>query len=227
MPTSVLSNIVWHCLTHAHAQHSAGTATAKRYAHGFSPLIAFADPRACDLDAIAPYCEAGETLYGGGWSGPVPAGWQLDVESIVHQMVWRGTARPVESDQAAVRLGPHHVAQAMELVALTHPGPFGERTIELGEYYGVFKDGRLAAMAGERFDAAPLREISGVCTHPDFQGLGLARELVTRLISIQLARGQTPFLHVMHDNDTARGLYERLGFRKANEMPVCIVTRTA
>ena len=89
----------------------------------------------------------------------------------------------------------------LALALLTKPGPFGPRTIELGEYFGYFDDGdRLIAMAGERMAAAGLHEISGVCTHPEHQGRGLARRLMLKLIRRQLLRGETPFLHVMRAN---------------------------
>jgi predicted GNAT family acetyltransferase len=94
----------------------------------------------------------------------------------------------------------------------------------LGEYFGVFEDGRLVAMAGERLEAGSLREISGVCTDPRYRGRGLARRLVTRLIGRQLARGQTPFLHVRCDNFAAQ-FYERLGFRRYSEPLVRVVAR--
>ncbi len=79
------------------------------------------------------------------------------------------------------------------------------------------------AMAGERMHAGELREISGVCTHPDAQGRGLARRLVLKLIRREMLRGETPFLHVMHDNQGARRLYQRMGFRDRQEAVVRVV----
>ena len=113
----------------------------------------------------------------------------------------------------------------LELVAVTQPGPFAARTGELGEYFGVFEAGRLVAMARERMEAGVLREISGVCTHPDFQGRGYARRLVEKLIRLEVRRNQTPFLHVMHDNIHARRLYERMGFRHHQEVVLRVVSR--
>jgi predicted GNAT family acetyltransferase len=81
-------------------------------------------------------------------------------------------------------------------------------------------------MAGERFHAGTLREISGVCTHPDFQGRGLARRLVEMLLRIELARGEAPFLHVMTDNHLARRVYERMGFRRIQDCVVRVLSRT-
>ena len=111
----------------------------------------------------------------------------------------------------------------MEIIGPEHPGPFGLRTIELGEYFGFFEDGRLIAMAGERMCAGALREISGVCTHPDFQGRGFARRMM-KLIRNQLRRNEIPFLHVMRENASAHGLYERTGFRDHRESVVRVVS---
>ena len=72
--------------------------------------------------------------------------------------------------------------------------------------------------------AGTLREISGVCTHPDFQGRGLARRLMNKLICRQMQRGEIPFLHVMHDNSVAHQFYERMGFRDYRESVVRVVS---
>ena len=42
------------------------------------------------------------------------------------------------------------VPAMVELAELTEPGPFRERTIELGPFFGIFESGRLLAMAGQR-----------------------------------------------------------------------------
>jgi predicted GNAT family acetyltransferase len=78
-------------------------------------------------------------------------------------------------------------------------------------------------MAGERLRAGTLAEISGVCTHPDFQGRGYARRLTAKLIRRQMLRNETPFLHVMRDNTAARQLYERMGFRYYKETVVRVI----
>ena len=136
-----------------------------------------------------------------------------------------GTMPDDDPSLDAVPLRPEHAAQAVELATLTRPGPFGPRTPELGEYFGCFEDGRLIAMAGERMHAGTLHEISGVCTHPEFQGRGLARRLMEKVIRRQLLRGETPFLHVMRDNDSAHRLYLRMGFRDHCEAAVRVISR--
>jgi ribosomal protein S18 acetylase RimI-like enzyme len=158
------------------------------------------------------------------WTSAVPRGWLVGFEGLAIQYVWEGRAPETDPAPEAVRLGPAHAARTVALTDLTKPGPFGPRNAELGEYYGLFEGERLVAMAGERLGAGRLREVSAVCTHPDFQGRGLARRLMEKVIRIQLARGDTPFLHVMAENARARGLYEHMGFRQRCEVRLRAVT---
>lgn len=222
----LLDNITWHTLAGPHAKYSTGTDEVRRYAPGFSPIIGFLNPEHPDFTALAQFCESGEHFYTDGWSGAAPSGWQIDVESTMFKMVWEAERPQADEAPDAVPLRLEHAAQALELATLTRPGPFGLRTIELGEYFGYFDGERLIAMAGERMCAASLREISGVCTHPDYQGRGLARRLMIKLIHRQMQRNETPFLHVMRDNIGARRLYEKMGFRNYRESVVRVISRS-
>lgn len=222
----LFDNIVWHALTGPHAAHAVGAGAVRRYARGFSPVTAFADPRCPDLATLAAHCDAGESLYCDGWDGPPPPGWRVEAEKTMWKMVWQGAAPAADEAADAIRLAAPHAQQAVDLAMLTRPGPFGLRTIELGEYYGLFEGERLVAMAGERFRAGPLREISGVCTHPDAQGRGHARRLMRKLIRRQMARGETPVLHVMSDNDGAHRLYQRMGFVDHRLSVVRVIARS-
>ena len=225
MEISLLDNVAWNTLRGPHAQYSEGTAEARRYARGFSPIIAFPDPSKPDFRALEPLCGPDEHFYFEGWAGNAPTGWNVDGESTILQMVWAGNT-PTNAADGSMPLRLDHADQALELASLTRPGPFGPRTIELGDYLGYFEGDRLVAMAGERMFAGSLREISGVCTHPQFQGRGLARTLVMSLIRQEIERGETPFLHVVSENKAARRLYEHMGFRKCRQTVVRVVTRT-
>jgi len=68
-PLQLLDNIAWHSLTGPQAACSVGTGQVRRYARGFSPIVAFADPERPDLAALEPHCDADEHLYCSGWSG--------------------------------------------------------------------------------------------------------------------------------------------------------------
>lgn len=115
-------------------------------------------------------------------------------------------------DAEAVVLTDADVPEMLELVQLTQPGPFEERTIDFGGYLGFRRDGRLAAMAGRRLHPDGWVEISAVCTHPDFQRQGLASRLVLAVAHGIQQDGLLPFLHVRATNEGAIRVYENLGF---------------
>ena len=134
------------------------------------------------------------------------------------RMVWSGPSDVEDEAGDATPLSAHHASAALELAELTRPGPFAIRTIELGDYFGYFDNGRLVAMAGERFFSWPFREVSGVCTHPSAQGRGLAKRLMSKLLHLELERGEIPFLHVVTSNTVACTLYERIGFESSENL---------
>lgn len=220
-----LDNIVWNTLTGSHAHHAAGAGDARRYAPGFSPIVGFRDELDPDFAALLPFCAPGEHFYCAGWSGTAPPGWRVDVDATMYNMVWDAEAPATDEAPEAVPLGAAHVPDVLALAELAQPGPFGPRTIELGDYFGIVEDGRLIAMAGERMCAGEWREISGVATRPEHRGRGLAQRLMRKLVRRQLARGERPFLHVMHTNAGAHALYQRMGFRDRREVVVRVVTR--
>lgn len=224
--TDPLHNVFWTALTGPHAPWSAGTATARRYARGFTPLLAFAEMKQPDAQALLPFCESGEQFYCADWTAAAPTGWRVDFDGTMYRMAWDAELPAGDSAVEAVPLRPEHADQALQLAQLTRPGPFGPRTLEMGDYFGVFEGERLVAMAGERAHAPGLREVSGVCTHPDFQGRGLARGLMELLVRRQLLRGERPFLHVMTANTGAVALYKRMGFAIYRECALRVVTRT-
>jgi GNAT superfamily N-acetyltransferase len=222
---SLLDNIFWNCLSGPHARFATGTGAVRRYAPGFSPIIGAEDAEHPDFAALETLCPPGEPIYIDVWSGPAPRGWEIEKDARMFKMVWDGP--PPDDDVApdAVLLKPEHAAQAVALTQLTNPGPFGIRTPELGDYFGYFENGRLIAMAGERTCAQGLREISGICTHPDFQGRGLARKLTLKLVYRHHQRGLRTFLHVMTHNTGARRLYAKMGFRDHLETTVRVIKR--
>lgn len=223
-PMPVLDDLFWHALSGRQLHLSQGNAVARRFAPGLPPMVGFADVQHPDFSVLNTCCAVGESFFCEGWAGAAPDGWRIAVDATMVKMVWHAPV-PDESNVSAVVLGPEHLDQMLALAELTRPGPIGPRTPELGQYLGYMVDGRLVAMAGERLAAATLREISGVCTHPDHQGKGLARQLVQTLVARQCARGETPVLHVLSSNAAARGLYRRMGFAEYREVPVRVVVR--
>ena len=111
-----------------------------------------------------------------------------------------------------------------QLVALTQPGPFMARTIELGRYIGIRQEGTLIAMVGERMRFGGFVEVSAVCVHPDHRGKQLAHMLTADLCARIASDGDIPFLHVFVGNAGAIALYEKLGFVKRQRLHVTGLT---
>tara|TARA_R110002051_G_scaffold191314_1_gene260061 strand:- start:254 stop:946 length:693 start_codon:yes stop_codon:yes gene_type:complete len=100
----------------------------------------------------------------------------------------------------------------LALATLTKPGPFRSKTRNLGPFIGVKRDGELIAMAGRRMRVDGFTELSGVCTHPDHRGQGLAAGLSRAVTSEILATGEGVFLHAFDGHDATIAFYRSLGF---------------
>jgi predicted GNAT family acetyltransferase len=111
----------------------------------------------------------------------------------------------------------------LALISETRPGPFEERTIEMGRYLGHRVDGRLVAMAGERMRCPGFTEVSAVCTAADQRGRGLGAALTLAIVDHIRSRGDEAFLHAAADNETAVNLYFKLGFVLRRELEVHVV----
>ena len=209
-PLTHLDNAGWHALTTRHAHLAEVNGGARRYPTDVSPFCAVdeLDERSWD-DLAGLVGPAGTAVLFRTTVDDPPPGWVTLMSGIGHQML--ATDLPEQPDLDARRLGAGDVDLILELISITKPGPFARRTIELGDYYGVFDDGRLVAMAGERMNLTGFTEISAVCTHPDARGGGLAGQLTCLVASRVLDRGDRPFLHVTTGNP-ARSVYERIGF---------------
>jgi predicted GNAT family acetyltransferase len=130
---------------------------------------------------------------------------------------------PLTRGETLRPLTTQDVPAMVALAELTEPGPFRERTIELGAFYGIFENGRLLAMAGERTHLPDFVEVSAVCTHPDARGRGYARKLIATVMDEIHQRGKTPFLHSFADNDSAIRVYESLGFTERRTFELAVL----
>ncbi|KAJ8134364.1 hypothetical protein OY671_012423, partial [Metschnikowia pulcherrima] len=97
--------------------------------------------------------------------------------------------------------GENDAADMAAIATATAPGPWGASTHRYGTYYGIRREGRSIAMAGERFKPAEgFAASSGVCTYPEFRGQGSARRSISRVMAGFAARGETPFSHTYAAN---------------------------
>ncbi|MFI9803676.1 GNAT family N-acetyltransferase [Streptomyces sp. NPDC052301] len=208
----LLDNPALASLTGPHARFAERRGRVLRYPVDVSPWLALPDePDAQDWDDLAALAGPGTEVPLPGFRGRVPDGWQVTFRVDGVQLVDDGLA--AAPDPEAVRLGPADVPEMIDLVERTRPGPFLPRTVELGTYLGIRREGALIAMAGERLHPPGWTEISAVCTDPAFRGEGLATRLVLAVAHGIRERGETPFLHTGAQNTGAIRLYESLGFR--------------
>ncbi|MFC8430469.1 GNAT family N-acetyltransferase [Streptomyces sp. NPDC057253] len=220
----ILDNPAWAALTGPHAHFAERVGHAARYQQDVAPFHAVSDgddPRAwADLAALVG--PNGTAAVGG--VTEAPDGWEIVGEGEGVQLV--DTALRAEPAPEAVRLGPDDVPEILDLIARTKPGPFLERTIDLGTYLGIRDRGRLIALAGERLRPPGWTEISAVCTDPAYRGRGLATRLVRAVAAGIRERGDTPFLHAAADNTNAIRLYESIGFTLRRRTTFSLVRRT-
>lgn len=208
----VLDNPALASLTGPHAHFAERRGRVLRYPVDVSPWLALPDdPDARDWADLAALAGPGAEVPLPGFRGELPEGWETTFRVEGVQFVDDGLA--AAPDPEAVRLGPADVPEMLDLVARTQPGPFLPRTVELGTYLGIRRDGALIAMAGERLHPPGWTEISAVCTDPAFRGEGLATRLILAVAHGIRERGETPFLHTSAENTNAIRLYESLGFR--------------
>lgn len=190
-----------------------------RYPADVAPFlgVAHADVDIDDaFDALVPTGD--EVLLLGLAPARMPAGWILEPFADLAQMVRDEPLAEVDGPDI-VELGERHRDDVLALTALVYPHYFRPRTMALGRYFGIYEQGRLAAMIGERLGTRGTREMSAICTHPDFLGRGYARRLTAFLVNDTLRAGRLPFLHVSHANTRAKQLYEGTGWRLRRDIP--------
>jgi ribosomal protein S18 acetylase RimI-like enzyme len=219
-----LENPGYAALSDAHSRFALRSGRALRYPADIAPFLALpSDATAADWEdalELIPAGTAAATMHDG---TPLPASLQVMRTVELVQMVGENVLGC--PDPEAVTMGEGDVPEILELVRQTEPGPFFERTIELGKYVGIRRKGALVAMAGERLRFEGWTEISAVCTSPAYRGHGLASRLIAALVADIQDRSENVFLHVLKTNTSAIRLYEELGFRIRGGRTMSLLTR--
>jgi ribosomal protein S18 acetylase RimI-like enzyme len=224
MAASGLDNPFWTSLRTRHRDLALTAGRAARYPADHAPFIGV---EAADADVgedLRALMQPGETLLLLGVLPPAPDGFRVEPFADLAQMECTTMLEVIDGPEV-IELTDAHRADVLALTARVYPHYFRTRTMELGRYIGIYQDGRLAAMAGERLGSDTHQEVSAICTDPDYTGRGYARRLTALLSNDNLARGRTPFLHVSHANTRAKVLYEQIGFRHRRDIGFQAITR--
>ena len=227
-----LDNPILNSLLTEHSSLAISNRLARRYPAAIGPLSGIAEQSDANYEALRVLAGPDGVVVLFCTERPAPpAGWTLIRGGILTQMVCEqppaGVAIELPRGEVLRPLNAADVPEMVALAELTEPGPFRERTIELGAFFGIFESGRLVAMAGERTHLPHHVEVSAVCTHPDARGRGYARMLIATVMEEITGRGKTPYLHSFADNHPAVRVYERLGFRQRRTFELAVLKNEA
>ena len=208
-----LDNPIWNALNTGSHTLSFGTDRVRlvnREMGFFAGLPAYQKE---NLDELNDYLEAGQrVILFPPDHLPPDEKWKVHNDRELLQLVCERDFSTVEPQPEILPLDESHVAEMLALTQLTKPGPFLNKTIDFGDYFGFFSDGKLVSMAGSRLSPSPYTEVSAVCTHPDFAGQGISKKVMPHVLQAIQQGGKIPFLHLYPDNTPALRLYTSLGF---------------
>jgi len=221
---ALLDRPIYHALATRQSEFALGHPPALRFRPEIEPFIAAADDSEAAIAALVALCRPDEALVMiQASASTIPSALVEVSRRGAVQMVTERPA-PAAPPPGAEPLGEADSADMRALAELTAPGPFRDETWRLGGFWGVREGGRLIAMAGERLRLPGWTELSGVCTHPDARGRGLARALSAWKAHDIARRGEGVLLHAYADNKGAIALYRALGFVLRSAMVAQVVT---
>ncbi|MEO8862445.1 MAG: GNAT family N-acetyltransferase [Ginsengibacter sp.] len=222
----ILDNAIWNALISGNKIFAVGEPDVKYFPEEIAPFVGL---KLLDNDSLERLFEMlpvnRRLVLITAKALKIPASWTVLQQEKILQMVCEKPTHHEKIKDQIVPLEKKDIPEMIALTRLTNPGPFLERTIEFGNYKGIFKSNKLVAMAGQRLHAGDFLEISAVCTHPDHLGNGYAGALMLNLAVEYIARGKIPFLHVKKGNAGAIKLYEKIGFTMRKEMNLNVVKK--
>ena len=215
----ILDNPIWNALNSGNKNFAIGDGRVKKFMKDIAFFAGLKEHSEADFQRLHQLSDGNEpVILFSVQKLEIPANWKVVVTKELLQMVYAGGRVTPDKEDTLVPLGEKDVPAMLELTAMTNPGPFLSRTIDFGGYEGIFEEGKLVSMAGQRLQPTSYVEISAVCTHPDYLGRGYAGRIIRSLVNKITEHSYTPFLHVVPENLGAVSVYEKAGFQVRKEM---------
>lgn len=218
-----LNHPIWFALSETHRDYAIEYDEFKFYHPDYGPFGSLPKVNT-NTEALVAYSELIEAFYVVGERPQLPDHLDLKKELVCNLMILE---QPIELvvKTNIIPLTEQHQGELTDLINLVQPGYFRSKTFEMGNYFGIFQEGQLVSVTGERMRMEGYTEVSAVVTHPDYTGRGYARQLVKHTVDGIFDSNQVPFLHVASANTLAIRLYEKLGFRTRQQMSFWHVVR--
>jgi ribosomal protein S18 acetylase RimI-like enzyme len=217
----ILDNPIWQALHTSNKHFAFGNEQAKylkRDVGLFAGLRSNSESELTELYSMLPTGSGVILFVPGGIS--VSPHWHIKLQREILQMTYDANGKMDVDNRGIIPLTDENIPAMLELTHMTNPGPFFSRTIDFGNYEGIFENGQLVSMAGQRLQPDPFVEISAVCTHPAHTGKGYAAKLIKSQLSQIISRNKIHFLHLYPDNLNALSVYKKLGFTIRKPMMV-------
>jgi ribosomal protein S18 acetylase RimI-like enzyme len=211
-----LDNPVWNSLSESHQKFALDYNGVQFYNPDYCPFGGFVKLEDT-LEATTVYASLCGNFFIVGEKPNLPDTLKIVKELVCLQMIIHEKVQ-LSFDNEIIRLTEEHKEELLNLVNLVQPGYFKSNTFLLGSYYGIFINGKLVSIAGERMKMNNFTEVSAIITHPDHTGKGYAKQLTSHVVNNIFDEGKIPFLHVVESNLGAIKLYEKLGFITRRKM---------
>jgi ribosomal protein S18 acetylase RimI-like enzyme len=211
-----LDNPVWYSLSETHKDFSINYKNSKFYAPDYCPFGAFESENGIS-NQIDEYSKLIDSFFIVGNEPKLSEKTILKNELVCLQMIIEGVI-DLEIREKIIKLNGKHEDSLFDLVNLVQPGYFKTKTVLMGDYYGIFNDDKLVAVAGERMKMNEFTEVSAVVTHPLYTGRGYAKQLIAYTVNKIFGQNKSPYLHVAEKNNVAVRLYETLGFKNRRKI---------
>ena len=223
---AILDNPIWNAAITGSNRIVSGNDQARFFNRNMAIFSAMPEYDAAHFAELAKLTPP-DTLIGLFTAEPIaiPYDWVIALARPMLQMVYEGAIPAAEDISDLVPLSEEHIPAMTALTSLTRPGPWLPRTIDFGNYEGIFEGQELVAMCGQRLQPDPYSEISAVCVHPSQLGKGYAKKLIRNQLRQIIGSGRQPMLHLFSDNHSACKLYENIGFTINRDMMVYMIKR--